>query len=517
MNAGVAFRLYAEMSPRAALGYAIKWHIIGLLLLVAHVILVKQSVLFFPVTLCLLCWIYLNAPLAGLLACFQILIYQNWVISLFSPDMAPFTFTILQGTNFATAVMLATIAASRLMMPPWKRDPGISGIVMVIALAISLAALYAVVGAAREGPTSAAIYFREFTFPAFAALIGLDVGRVWGFKTITTGLVCSAVLSLVIAVIEILLPLDYYAWINAVDFSNLKIASCCLYTKKLYSPEDVVLQNTSGLFNLSGEVGLAGAQTPKSFRFMSTVMHPISYAYVLAVMSLIAVSKRHGHWLLLLVTIPLLIIIGVKGAAILFMLSICLYVVWWGTRNRSFLIVIGLMMLSLYVGYGLIHGLMVQDYHVLGFLGGVSGFMHNPIGQGLGVGGNLSAVADRGFSWSGSGGFQRTGADFSLESAVGVLIYQMGIGALAIFAVFIVLLKLAPFMKRYRRPQRSDIMFIALAVVMANGVFQEEAYAPTAAGLIALLCAVLVINGQRQALSLSRTVTLSKRLVLSTA
>jgi asparagine N-glycosylation enzyme membrane subunit Stt3 len=96
-----------------------------------------------------------------------------------------------------------------------------------------------------------------------------------------------------------------------------------------------------------------------------------------------------------------------------------------------------------------------------------------------------------------------------MESAVGVLIYQMGIGSLAIFAIFVRLLWGAPFFRR--KPQGRDVWFLALATVMVNGVFQEEAYAPTAAGLIALLCAVVLINEQRQAISLTRPAKLLAR------
>jgi hypothetical protein len=96
---------------------------------------------------------------------------------------------------------------------------------------------------------------------------------------------------------------------------------------------------------------------------------------------------------------------------------------------------------------------------------------------------------------------QRAGASFGLESAVGVLIYQMGIGSLTILAIFFSLIRAAPFLRR--KPQGRDVWFLALATVAVNGVFQEEAYAPTAAGLIALLCAVVLINEQRQAVPLT--------------
>jgi len=130
----------------------------------------------------------------------------------------------------------------------------------------------------------------------------------------------------------------------------------------------------------------------------------------------------------------------------------------------------------------------------------VHGFVSNPLGHGLGVGGNLSASTSlRASDWE---KFQHAAsADFALESAVGVLLYQMGIAALAVIGVFFVLLKMAPFGRRVPRygivPRRSDIMFIALMAIAANGIFQEEAYS-YAATMLTLLCGVLVVNGRRE-------------------
>ena len=64
-----------------------------------------------------------------------------------------------------------------------------------------------------------------------------------------------------------------------------------------------------------------------------------------------------------------------------------------------------------------------------GFLGGVRGFLSNPLGRGIGAGGNLSLRhVDHRLEPS-----QQLGhTDVALESSVGVLLYQMGVfGALS--------------------------------------------------------------------------------------
>ena len=126
--------------------------------------------------------------------------------------------------------------------------------------------------------------------------------------------------------------------------------------------------------------------------------------------------------------------------------------------------------------------------------------MSNPLGHGLGVGGNQSAAAQAEFKMDGPGGFTHVGADFALESAVGVLLYQTGIASSLVFAVFIAVLSAGPLGElrgNQLRPLRQDIMFFAVATIMVNGVFQEEAYTPYAAGLIMLLCSCAIANGRR--------------------
>jgi energy-coupling factor transporter transmembrane protein EcfT len=261
-----------------------------------------------------------------------------------------------------------------------------------------------------------------------------------------------------------------------------------------YTARDVYIGNTSSFFNTSADQ--SGVDS-SMLRYMGTLMHPISNAYIVAAVGLVAFSVSYGWWLLLI--IPMMLLSGVKGAVVMLICSMCLWMVWTFTENRRFLLMCGLGLMVAYVGYGLATGLNGGDYHVIGFMGGVRGLTHVPWGHGIGVGGNLSTTAENGFNWQ---DFQHGGvADFALESAVGVFFYQMGIASFAVLAVPIVLLRMAPFGTTWRRrlkPRRADMIFIVLGCIAVNGVFQEEAYSPYAAGLYTLLAAVLVANGRRE-------------------
>lgn len=492
---------YSELPARAATRYALASQALGLLLLACHVLLVKESIWLFPVAIVALAWLYANAPLVGLAVYFQILLYQNLLISIFSPGMSYMpNFVALQGTNFIALAVMAAIALNRLLTPTWRARVG--GVVLTVLVALAATAFYTLIGAAKEGLTSAMVYFREFTSPAFAVLVGLDVGRRWGYRTVGLCLLTGAVLAVVLGVVEYWVPIEYYSLTNAVSFMRLKWFAQP-EGNTFYVPQDIVRHYTGVLFNITG--GYTGYGGLTSFRFGGPIENPISYAYVLAVAGLVGMSLRRSGWLV--AVLPLLVLIGVKGAGLLVAFSLVLWVVWQASRSKPVLLASGVALTVAYTGYAIVNGLSNNDFHVIGFLGGVHGLLANPIGHGIGVGGNLSANANAGFRWTGEGGFTSTGADFAVESAVGVLIYQMGLASIAVFAVFVALLRAAPIGRAVTRngvarmtPRRQDVLFLAMAMVVVNGIFQEEAYAPYAAGLLALLCGIVVTNGARPSL-----------------
>src|ERR1044072_1804072 len=108
-------RTFADLPTGTLIKQIIVWQPIGLLMLALHVLLVKESIYLFPVIPALAAWLYYNAPFAGVLVYFQILIYQNLMVSIFSVgmDYSP-TYVMLGGTNFAVLATIAMIAFNRL-------------------------------------------------------------------------------------------------------------------------------------------------------------------------------------------------------------------------------------------------------------------------------------------------------------------------------------------------------------------------------------------------------------------
>jgi hypothetical protein len=113
----------------------------------------------------------------------------------------------------------------------------------------------------------------------------------------------------------------------------------------------------------------------------------------------------------------------------------------------------------------------------------------------LGAGGNLS----EGFSSIDWGAAQQAGSvDGAVESAVGVLLYQMGVAAaLPLSFYFFVGLKV------WRLYAVSGLLMQGLSafgifVVLLNGIFQEEAlFGPPALGLLVCLAGLALGNAIR--------------------
>ncbi|MGT2502590.1 hypothetical protein ACVOMS_20650 [Bradyrhizobium guangxiense] len=237
---------------------------------------------------------------------------------------------------------------------------------------------------------------------------------------------------------------------------------------------------------------LEGFGLSKMLRIHGPNMHPISFAYGLGFVALFLFSV--GRPLLALAALPLLVFCSVKGALIT---VIFVAAGWIGTRliGAVATLLLGFVGMIAFAILAIRLGLQIGDYHVIGLMGGLDGFVQRPYGRGLGIGGNLS---DSYFSidWSAA---QAAGTiDGAVESAIGVLLYQMGIGAFVPLAFYF-----AMALKAWRLYASSGYLTQGLAgfgvlVVLLNGLFQEEAlFAPLALGLMLSLTGLVIGNHLR--------------------
>ena len=329
-----------------------------------------------------------------------------------------------------------------------------------------------------------------------AVLVGLDVGRSWDYRTIATIFLASLGIGLALASAEYWLPDVYYAAIHTRDYIHFRLQEPD-EPEISRSVDEIIRARVITWFNITG-----GAGGALSVRIAGPNMEPVSYAYVIACGGI--VSATLGRSALATAALLLLVFAGVKGPLLMLTLTLAISVLWCATRNGRIVLLVSLVLLVAYVAQGIAIGLSNGDLHVVGLMGGVNGFLKNPWGHGIGVGGNLSADAADGVDWS---TWQKTGADFALESAVGVLIYQMGVAAAAVYVPIVELLRRG-FRRREaamwkargqrRGPQPSDLLLLGIGVTLANGFFQEEAYSPYALGLLTLFGGVIVANATAQ-------------------
>lgn len=214
-------------------------------------------------------------------------------------------------------------------------------------------------------------------------------------------------------------------------------------------------------------------------RLQGPNFHPISFGYVLSVLS--AVAAVQGGMVLPLLALPLLLFASAKGALVLAIVSVGFCMAARTYRGPLLVPALALALL-LYAAFALVSGMRSGDYHVLGFLGGLKGFFENPLGHTLGRGGNLSTTfAD--IDWS---AYQHAGsADVAVESGIGVMLYQLGVATFPIVLMYLWLSGTAWRLYRVLRAPALALSCAFLAVILVNGLFQEEAlFAPLALGLI---------------------------------
>lgn len=349
------------------------------------------------------------------------------------------------------------LAARRMLMP---------------ALAFAgLVAFFTVIGFVRADAPSALAYLRLYLIPPMGLAIGLCMGHRVSPEFWTKTAVLLAITLLIWAFFEICWPKETYEALNFATFYSWKFKGLSI----LYDAEYLVSRSIRAWLNLTGRYGLA-VNLPRLF---GPNIHAISYAYTLAFLALTLAYR--GRWTVPLLIVPLLIMIGAKGPIVLVLLPFAFYAFYRATGTRAVLWMIPVALVA-YSALIVVYGLRSRDMHVLGLIAGLKGFITDPIGRGLGVGGNLSTMTKVGRDW---GQFMAHGAAFALESAWGVLLYQMGVFCLPL--VLMINRVRVALLEMLERDPRVLLLLAGQAVLMTNAVFQEEAFSPVAAGLMFML------------------------------
>jgi hypothetical protein len=419
-----------------------------------------------------------------------VLLFQNLFVSILSSYLAtPSELEFVKGYNFLLCAVMWLATLALYLLRQRNHSTEVNRIMWWSIATLAVIMLYFAIGF-LQNPLGASIYLRNIVLPlllfqlALLAAATFDVRITPFLVAVGFALFFCGYLELIFRDFWLTVTNGYTFW----HFDELKATHSGVWEAEMRATGNVPvdLKDRFSFLNtpLLEDLGLS-----EILRIFGPNMSPISFGYGVAFFILFLFSV--GWPWLAVSAVPLLVLCSVKGALIM---TLFVGAGWISTRLLGPIVTLflGLLALVIYVIVAIRVGLQIGDYHVIGFMGGWNGFLQNPVGRGLGIGGNLS---DTFFSIDWSAAQQAGTVDGAVESATGVLLYQMGIFALAPLGFYF-----AMALKAWRLYASSGNLTQGLAsfgviVVLFNGFFQEEAlFAPPALGLLLCLTGLVIGN-----------------------
>ena len=429
-------------------------------------------------------------PVVLLFSC----LFQNLFVAFVSPAVATLDqLNMMRGYNFIVTAVMWVIAVTPYWTARARFDRKMRAVMDATTVALLVVAVYFILGLMAHGG-GALVYLRNIVSP----ILMFQIFALIAYRhclSLTTVLTVMAVGALAYGYLEFVAHDGLHAAINADTYLTLRAQQDRepnTWVKELHETGRVIRSYLDLLVIDFLNTPLLADWGLRFYRILGPNFHFISYAYGLAVFSIVLFAA--GRWWYALLALPMLLIVGSKGALMLVVLVIAGLTMLLRLRGAAPLWIFAAVLL-LYVTGGVLVGIHAQDYHVIGFIGGVKGFLANPIGRGIGVGGNLSLDMSA-IDWSRSQYLGHT--DIAVESAIGVLLYQMGVFGAALLALFAWIA--AQLWKAYRHSANRLYAMgcFGLLTVVANGVFQEEAlFAPLALGIVLAFSGLLLGRAYR--------------------
>lgn len=307
-------------------------------------------------------------------------LFQNLIVALVSPAIESMEqFNQIRAYNFIlTAAIWFSLAFSY-----WTSRVDFSRRFQVIidgtTAALCLIGVYFILGAVSN-PTAAMVYVRNIAAP----LMLFQIFAIVAYRnrlSMSGAMLVVACIAVAYGYLEVLAHDTLLSLVNGDEYLNWRTKQerdAGVWVKELQETGRVIrsyldlllidLLNTPFL----SELGL------KFYRILGPNFHFISYAYALAFfVILLAATGRPWY---AMAALPLLVLIGSKGALILAAVALCAIVV---LRCCSPAVALGTIvaLLVTYIVGGIAIGIAVQDYHVIGFIGGLKGFLSQPLGR----------------------------------------------------------------------------------------------------------------------------------------
>jgi hypothetical protein len=434
--------------------------------------------------------IILAAPTHAPAIAIFVLFFQNLFVSILSPLVTtPSDLDFIKGYNFLVCSVMWLVTFALYELGRINQSAEVNRIMRWGVVTLAVVGLYFAMGFTQNGQ-AASVYLRNIVLPLFLFQLSLLTAATYEVRS-TPFLVALAVILILCGYIEFAFRDFWLAITNGYTFwgfDELKATHSGTWEAEMRMTGNVPVDLKGRFsFDFLNTPLLEGTGLSKLLRINGPNMSPISFGYGIAFFGLFLFSV--GRPLLALAALPLLIFCSVKGALIM---VVFVAMAWISTRLLGAVVtlLLGLLALVAFAAIAIPIGLQIGDYHVIGLMGGWHGFLDKPFGRGLGIGGNLSEGY---FSIDWSAAQQAGTIDGAVESAIGVLLYQMGIAALVPLGFYF-----AMALKAWRSYASSGNLTQGLAgfgvmVVLLNGMFQEEAlFAPPALGLVLSLTGLVI-------------------------
>ena len=428
-------------------------------------------------------------PQVAIVAIVFALLFQNTFVSLVVNYVVnDDDFDVIRGYNFVT-ISVTWLVFTATFLANWKRrNTAIDPFVKVLAALFVILGVYFLLGFAFYGMT-AIVYLRNIVTPLLLFQIYM---LAFLSRPIRLGqaLTILSILLLVCGFVEFFwrdewlgLTNGYAYWERSAGPNYVTMA----YDKKLQDTGIVA----TGLLD-SFRITLFNSPLFADYdldvlRLFGPNMHAISFAYALCFLSIFALYR--GHFALTAALFMLLVLTSAKGPLILFLL---VGASWLNFRlfGAKFAFLCHCLVMIAYAVVGIVVGMGLGDYHVIGLMGGLDEFFANPVGRGIGAGGNLSAEFVN-IDWPAAQAAGRT--PFAVESAVGVLLSQIGVFAFAVIGAYIWIAWRVLLIARTTGNDLHAAAAFALLTMIGTGLFQEEAYfAPLALAMFMALAGMIV-------------------------
>jgi hypothetical protein len=441
---------------------------------------------------------FLFMPRFALCLIFASSLFQLFWLAVMMDGIDSYDKYLRAGSTFVVNIVF--VGSFLYLASRWRfLSPDLKKTLKMAAAFVVLAICYAVIGTFRQSFGSAFTYLKCYSAGFTFLVIGVVMGLRLGIDAIIRVFIHFAVILVLYGIVEMTFSEELYSFMHLADYYTMKLTKMGYPDLKFrfYGIGVVIDYLQVPYLNLTGDFSFRDA---KMLRITGPLLHFISYAYSLAFCGLVALMAK--RYLIGFSAIVMIFIIGSKGALMLVFFTLMAWGLYKLTGRMGPSRKILQIALMIYVPLVMAYGLTSYDPHILGLMAGIKGTITNPIGHGVGVGGIMSDTK-RDAALSGNfvmGGAQAVDTlEFAVESAIGVLMYQMGVPGLLMFLAFwrhvIGRMYQAAALKLKTDAGATSLITIlplALTVLLVNGLFQEEVVTSVCWGFWMLLAGTVL-------------------------